>query len=200
MIEPLPENVRRAGFDALQELSDRMARGSASLLRHAARLLTDDAKSHREALAQLRRYQGFEMPCSEEVAVIEGALMGLNEPESRALTERRRMENFKRDQADRKARDKCWEESWQRGGWQRRETVRHAVSRASMLTCAASCAEKNVGGEELVKALARCLDKTLTDQDPFCDLGMVLCRIDGHREEVTRAGDNVVAGPWDTAG
>ena len=200
MIDPLPENIRRAGFDALQELSNRMARGSTSLLRHALRLLPDDAKSHREALAQLRRYQGFEMPCSEEVAVIEGALMSLNEPESKALTERRRIANFRRDEADRKARAKRWEEVWQREGWQRRETVRKAVFCASILTRAASCAEKNVGGEELVKALARCLDDTLRDQDPFCALDMVLCRRDGHREEVASAADNVVAGPWDTAG
>lgn len=107
MTEPLPENIRRAGYDALHELSNRMARGSTSLLRHALRLLPDDAKSHREALAQLRRYQSFEMPCSEEVAVIEGALMSLNEPESKALSERRRLEKHKKDEAERKR----WEEA-----------------------------------------------------------------------------------------
>ena len=103
MTEPLPENIRRAGFDALQELSARMARGSASLAKQAALLMTDDPKIHRGAVSQLRRYQTFKMPCSEEVAVIEGAMMGLTEAESRALSERRSLEKFKKDQAQEKA-------------------------------------------------------------------------------------------------
>ena len=102
MTEPLPENIRRAGFDALQELSNRLSRGSASLLRIWARLLTDDANGYREVLGNLRRYQGFEMPCFAEVAVIEGALTGLTEPESRALSQRRRLAKFKRGEAARK--------------------------------------------------------------------------------------------------
>ena len=73
MTEPLPENIRRAGYDALEELANRMSRGAMSLYRHAARLRSDEPKSQRDAIAQLRRYQGFKMPCSEEVAVIEGA-------------------------------------------------------------------------------------------------------------------------------
>ena len=200
MTEPLPENIRQAGYDALEELAARMSRASAALSKHAMRLRLDDSKNHTEALKQLRRYQTFKQPCSEEVAVIEGALTGLTEPESRALSERRRMANFKKDQADRKRRDKYWEESWQRGGWQRRETVRKALFHASTLTRAASCAEKNIGGEDLVKALARCLDDTLRDQDPFCALDRVLYRKDGHREEVANAGDNVISGPWNTVG
>ncbi len=74
MTEPLPKNVRQAGYNALEELSNRMLRGATSLLKHAARLRTEEAKSHQEALAQLRRYRGFKMPCSEEVRVIEGAI------------------------------------------------------------------------------------------------------------------------------
>ena len=62
MTEPLPENVRQAGFDALEELSARMSRGAANLSKQAMRLRLDDPKSQREALGQLRRYQNFEMP------------------------------------------------------------------------------------------------------------------------------------------
>ena len=103
MTASLPENIRRAGFDALQELSARMARGSASLAKQAALLMTDDPKIHRGAVSQLRRYQTFKMPCSEEVSVIEGAIMGLTEAESKALMERRSLEKFRKDQAQEKA-------------------------------------------------------------------------------------------------
>lgn len=100
MTEPLPDHVRQAGYNALEELSTRMFRGATSLLKHAVRLRMEEPKSHREALAQLRRYQGFKMPCSEEVAVIEGALTGLTESESKALTERRRIQKMHKDAAD----------------------------------------------------------------------------------------------------
>ena len=45
-----------------------------------------------------------------------------------------------------------------------------------------------------------CLDDTLADQDPSCALDIKLARIRDNSEEVASAGDNVVAGPWDTAG
>ena len=106
MSEPLPENVRRAGYDALEELADRMLRGSKSLLKHAARFRSDDPKAHHEGVAQLRRYRGFEMPCSEAVAVIEAALLGLAEADSRALDERRESEKRGQKEADRKRRQK----------------------------------------------------------------------------------------------
>ena len=101
MTESLPENVRQAGYNALEELSTRMFRGATSLLKHAVRLRMEEPKSHQEALAQLRRYRGFKMPCSEEVAIIEGALTSLTEPESKALTERRRIQKMHKDTADR---------------------------------------------------------------------------------------------------
>ncbi len=102
MTEPLPKNVRQAGYNALEELSNRMLRGATSLLKHAARLRTEEAKSHQEALAQLRRYRGFKMPCSEEVRVIEGAIRGLTEADSKALEERRRIQKMHKDAAERK--------------------------------------------------------------------------------------------------
>ena len=92
MMEPLPENIRLAGYYALEELATRMSRAATSLFKQAMRLRLDDSKSHTEALKQLRRYQNFKMPCSEEVVGIEGALLGLTEPESKALSERRRFE------------------------------------------------------------------------------------------------------------
>ena len=102
MTEPLPENVRQAGFNALEELSNRMLRGATSLLKHAARLRTEDAACHREAIAQLRRYRGFKMPCSEEVRVIEAAILNMTEADSKTLEERRRMQKMHKDAADRK--------------------------------------------------------------------------------------------------
>ena len=101
MTEPIPESIRRAGCDALEELANRMVKGANSLMRHAIRLRLEEPQSHRDALAQLRRYQGFKMPCFEEVGVIEGALLGLTEPESKALTERRRLQKARKDAADR---------------------------------------------------------------------------------------------------
>ncbi len=101
MTEPLPKNVRQAGYNALEELSNRLLRGGTSLLKHAARLRTEDAACHREAIAQLRRYRGFKMPCSEEVRVIEGALLGLTEADSKALEERRRMQKMHKEAAER---------------------------------------------------------------------------------------------------
>ena len=192
MTEPLPENIRRAGHDALEELANRMSRGAMSLYRHAARLRSDEPKSHHEALGQLRRYQGFGMPCFEEVAKIEGALTGLTEPESRALTERRRIEKSRRERAEKEQRAESWEENWQQGGWRRRETLRSAKSRAAMLSQAASYVEKNVGGVDLEMALARCLDAKMADQDPFCDLADQFCQIGGHRQAVANSADNVV--------
>ena len=103
MTEPLPKHVRQAGYNALEELSNRLLRGGTSLLKHAARLRTEDAACHREAIAQLRRYRGFKMPCSEEVRVIEGALLSLTEAESKALEERRRIQKIHKDTADRKS-------------------------------------------------------------------------------------------------
>ena len=196
MSEPLPDNIRRAGHDALEELANRMSRGAMSLYRHAARLRSDEPKSHHEALGQLRRYQGFGMPCFEEVAKIEGALTGLTEPESRALSERRRIEKSRRKRAEKERRAEWWEENWQQSGWQRRNALRSAKSRAAMLSQAASYVEKNVGGVELVKALVRCLDAEMADQDPFGDLALQLCQIGGHRQEVANSGDNVVP-LWD---
>ena len=101
MTEPLPENVRQAGYNALEELSNRMLRGATSLLKHAARLRTEDAACHREAIAQLRRYRGFKMPCSEQVLLIEGALLSLTEADSKALEERRRIQKMHKDAANR---------------------------------------------------------------------------------------------------
>ncbi len=109
MTAPLPENVRRAGADALEELATRMARGATNLFRQAMRLRIDDSKTHREALCQLRRYLNFEMPGFEQVGIIEGALMGLTEPESRALTERQQREQYQRD-ADQRKRAREWEQ------------------------------------------------------------------------------------------
>ena len=164
------------------------------------RLTLVDAKSHREVLAQLRRYQTLEQPCFEEVAVIEGALTGLTEPESRALTERRRMEKNRQERAAKRERDERWEESWQREGWNRRETLRKAINRAKMLLWAAACIEKNVGGVELVKAFARALDTEMGDS--FESLCWQRCEVDGHGEESAklRQNGNVICGPWDTAG
>ena len=200
MTAPLPENIRHAGYDALEELADRMFRGARSLSKHAMRLRLDEPKSHREALCQLRRYQNFEMPCFEEVAKIEGALMGLTEPESRALTERRRLEKHKKEQARGKVRAEWLEKQWEQGGWQRQMAMRQALERAAMLFKAVNYAEKNVGGDELVKALACCLDAKMANQDPFCDLAIKLNRIDGHREEVAGSAENVIAGPWNNGG
>ena len=200
MTEPLPENIRRAGYDALEELINRMLRGATSLSKHAMRLRLNEPKSHRDAIAQLRRYQAFKMPCSEEVAVIEGALTGLTEPESRALSERRRVERNRLERAARNVSDKHLEEQLQQGGWLRRETVRTATSRAALLSQAASHVEKNAGSVDLAKTLVCCLDVEMAAGDPFCVLASQLRQIDGHREEVASVGDNVVAGPWDTAG
>ena len=102
MTEPLPENIRQAGYNALEELSNRMLRGAATLLKHAARLRTEDAACHREAIAQLRRYRGLKMPCSEQVRVIEAALLSLTEADSKALEERRRIQKMHKDAAGRK--------------------------------------------------------------------------------------------------
>ena len=101
MTEALPKNVRQAGFNALEELSNRMLRGATSLLKHAARLRTEDAACHREAIAQLRRYRGFKMPCSEEVRVIEAAILNMTEADSKTLEERRRMQKMHKDAAER---------------------------------------------------------------------------------------------------
>ena len=106
MTEPLPKNVRQAGYNALEELSNRMLRGATSLLKHAARLRTEDAACHREAIAQLRRYRGFKMPCSEQVRVIEGALLSLTEADSKALEERRRIEKMHKDAAERESAER----------------------------------------------------------------------------------------------
>ncbi len=94
MTAPLPENIRRAGADALEELATRMSRGATNLFKQAMRLRIADPNSQREALCQLRRYQNFGMPGFEQVGIIEGALMGLTEPESRALTERRQRKQY----------------------------------------------------------------------------------------------------------
>ncbi len=102
MTEPLPKNVRHAGYNALEELSNRMLRGATSLLKHAARLRTEDAACHQEAIAQLRRYRGFKMPCSEEVRMIEAAILSLTEADSKALEERRRIEKIHKEAAERK--------------------------------------------------------------------------------------------------
>ena len=107
MTESLPENVRQAGVDALEELATRMSRGAANLYKQAMRLRLDDPKSQPEPLCQLRRFQNFKMPGFEQVAVIEGALMGLTEAESRALKERQRTEKYRKDAA---ARER-WEEA-----------------------------------------------------------------------------------------
>ena len=201
MIEPLPENIRRAGYDALEELAGRISRAGTNLSKQAMRLTLVDAKSHTEALKQLRRYQNFEMPGFAEVAVIEGALIGLTEPESKALTERRRVENSREERARAKKHAAWFEEQWQQGGWQRRETVRWALSRAKLLVEAASHVEKNAGSVELAKALALCKDAWWAGGDPFDSLSWQLSKIDGQREEaLANQGGTVVAGPWDTGG
>ncbi len=201
MIEPLPDNVRRAGYDALEELAGRMSRAATNLSKQAMRLTLVDAKSHTEALKQLRRYQNFEMPGFAEVTIIEGALTGLTEPESKALSEQRRVEKSREERARAKAHAEWFEEQWQQGSWQRREAVREALSRAELLTKAASHVVNNAGNVELAKALALCMDAWWAGGDPFCVLASRLREIDGDREEaVKHQGDNVVAGPWDTAG
>ena len=201
MSAPLPENVRRAGYDALEELAARMSRAATALSKHAMRLRLDDPKSHREALKQLRRYQTFEQPCSNEVAVIEGALTGLNEPESRALSERRRMEKSRQERADEREHVRTMEERWQQGGVNRREAVRKALSRAQLLFNAASHVEKNAGYIDLAKALAACMDAWWPGGSPYEALAWRLREIDGQREEATKhLGGNVISGPWDTAG
>ena len=117
MTDLLPENVRRAGFDALEELSARMLRGATNLSKQAMRLQSDNSKIQREALCQLRRYQNFKMPGFEQVAVIEGALTGLTEPESKALTERRRIQKMHKDAADRE-REEEFRKSRPRTYWE----------------------------------------------------------------------------------
>ena len=196
MTEPLPQNVRQAGYDALAELSNRMSRGAASLFKHAMLLRLDNPKNHRKALAQLRRYQTFGMPCSENVAKIEGALMGLTEAESKAFKERQSLKKSRQERANKKERTRYWEESWQRGEWQHQDTVRRAKDRGAMLFQAATYAEKNVGGVKLVKALAQCLDAKMADQQPFAALGLQIGLIEGWivggKQRTADTKDNVV--------
>ncbi len=77
--------------------------------------------------------------------------------------------------------------------------MRRATERVTLLCQAASHVEKNIGGVELVKALARCLDAKMADQDPFGGLGLRLHQIDDPGEEAPhpRRNGNVIAGPWD---
>ena len=202
MIEPLPENIRRAGHDALVELSSRMSGAAANLSKQALRLTLVDAKSHTEALKQLRRYQAFEYPGFEKIAIIEGALIGLTEPESKALTERHRVEKSREERARAKAHAEYFEEQWRQGGWERREAMRWALSRAELLTEAAGHLVDNAGSVELAKALTLCKDAWWASGDPFCVLASRVREIDGHRQESAKLpqNGNVIAGPWDTAG
>ncbi len=200
MTAPLPDNIRRAGFDALEELAGRMSRAATSLSKQAMRLTLVDAKSHTEVLKQLRRYQTFGYPGFEEVGVIEGALTGLTEPESKALNERRRVEKSREERARAKEHAEWLEEQWQQGGWQRREAVSWALSRAKLLVDSATHVNLNAGSVELAKALALCMDAWWAGGDPFGVLASRLREIDGQREEAASAGDNVISGPWDTAG
>ena len=201
MNEPLPENIRQAGYNALEELAGRMSCAATGLSKQAMRLRLDDPKSHAEALKQLRRYQTFKQPAFEDVAIIEGALIGLTEPESRALTERRRMEKNRQERAQEKARAEYFEKQWQHGGWQRREAVRKALSRAELLVEAANHVVKNAGSVEIAKALGLCINAGWAGGDPFDSLSWQLRKIDGQREEAAKHHDgNVIAGPWDNAG
>ncbi len=201
MNKPLPENIRRAGYDALEELADRMSRAATALSKHAMRLRLDDPKSHREALKQLRRYQTFKQPCSGEVAVIEGALTGLTEPESRALSERRRMEKNRQERALEKKQAEWFEETWWQGGRRRREAVQTALSRAAVLSEAAKHVEENAGSVDVAKALACCLDVDMAGGDPFCALAFRLQEVGGAREEAAKHQDgNVITGPWNNGG
>jgi hypothetical protein len=201
MTEPLPENVRQAGYDALEELAARTSRSATNLSKQAMRLRLDDPKNHRMALRQLRRYQTERMPGFEEVGVIEGGLMGLTEPESRALSERRRLEKSRQERAGEKAHAEWLEERWQQGGSYRREAVRRALSRAELLVAAASHVEKNAGSVELAKALAACMDAWWPGGDPYCVLASKLgsaARAAKPEEEIAkpRQDGNVVDGPW----
>ena len=45
------------------------------------------------------------MPCSDQVLVIEGALQGLTEADSKVLAERRRIQKMHKDEAERKRRE-----------------------------------------------------------------------------------------------
>ncbi len=202
MTQPLPENVRQAGYDALEELSTRMSRGATNLSKQAMRLRLDDPKSQREALCQLRRYQNFEMPGFGQVAIIVGALMGLTEPESKALAERQYMEKNRKERAEERAHNERVEEEWRQGGWPVQEAVRKALSRAKMLVEAASHIEKNPASVEIKKALVLCMDAWWPGGDPYSALSHKLHQTDNVAEEAVQLpqGGNVLAGPWGAAG
>ncbi len=122
----------------------------------------------------------------------------MTEPESRALTERRRLEQSKQERADEREHAKMLEERWQQGGVNRREAVRRALQRSQLLLDAASHVEKNAGYIDLAKALAACMDAWWPGGSPYETLAWRLREIDDHQEEAAkpRQDGNVIDGPW----
>ena len=135
------------------------------------------------------------MPCAEQVLVIEAALLGRTEAESKAIDERRRVEKFRKDEAFSEKRAKHWEESWEADGWRRRNTSQKALERARALFEAGMIIEDNGASADLVKALARCLDPEMADQSPFVELISELGSL-GKKPAKPDLGSGVIVGPW----
>ena len=106
--QPIPDETREAASKVLVELADAMMLGAQSLMRNYVRVLNPDAKVHGRVVSDLRRYQGFGQPCSDEVVHIEALLAGMPAEQCISGAEKRR-----RARQEEKRR-------WQEGSPQRR--------------------------------------------------------------------------------
>lgn len=90
--------ARQAASVALCEIADRMMRGAQSLMRKAARTLDVDPAATRKLISDLRRYGNSEMPCAEEMTLVEALLRGLPEDQCQNEREKKRDDKEKKQQ------------------------------------------------------------------------------------------------------
>ena len=91
-VTPIHGELRQAAHDRLVELATELMRCAQSLFLKSSRIMNPDPKAHNRVIGNLKTYQKYELPGSDQVRLIEALLTGTSPEQCQSRAEKVRLE------------------------------------------------------------------------------------------------------------
>ena len=97
-ITPIHGELRQAAHDRLVGLATELMRCAQSLFLKSGRIMNPDPKAHNRVIGNLKTYQKYELPGSDQVWLIEALLTGTSPEQCQSRAEKVRLKKAAQDQ------------------------------------------------------------------------------------------------------
>ena len=118
-ITPIHGELRQAAHDRLVELAGELMRCVQSLFLKSGRIMNPDPKAHNRVIGNLKTYQKYELPGSDQVRLIEALLTGTSPEQCQSRAEKVRLEKAAREQKRSEMWDRINNSPNPREAWER---------------------------------------------------------------------------------